>query len=242
MNLNFFRLFPSRRCITAIWMTLSQCLATKMSAMFFLHSFNLLHPFSPFSFEKRFKLAFFSVGFFEKSLSKFITSIYRKSTFIGQYLRWNFFSLQKRKTSLILTLTHQVLAICFTERLPSELDKIKFVLQTNGYPEHVINLFMAKKMKKFYALPKFGPESCTFYVRLLRSGFVSVIPVYRFTSKMWVKRGFPLWNNAFFTLYTNELFSATNKDVLPDLQRSNVIYQFSCHYDSRYLTKAAEQI
>ena len=27
---------------------------------------------------------------------------------------------------------------------------------------------------------------------------------------------------------TNELLSATNKDVLPALQKSNVIYQFSC--------------
>ena len=34
---------------------------------------------------------------------------------------------------------------------------------------------------------------------------------------------------------TNELLSATNKDVLPALQKSNVIYQFSCHCDSRYV-------
>ena len=34
---------------------------------------------------------------------------------------------------------------------------------------------------------------------------------------------------------TNELLSATNKDVLPALRKSNVIYQFSCHCDSRYV-------
>ena len=40
---------------------------------------------------------------------------------------------------------------------------------------------------------------------------------------------------------TKELFSAT-KDVLPALQKSNVIYRFSCHCDSRlYLPKAAGQ-
>ena len=71
----------------------------------------------------------------EKSPSKFITSIYRKPTFTSQYLCWNSFSPRKRKTNLILTLTHWALAICSPERLPSELHNIKFILLSNGYPE-----------------------------------------------------------------------------------------------------------
>ena len=43
---------------------------------------------------------------------------------------------------------------------------------------------------------------------------------------------------------TNELLSATSKDVLPALKKSNVIYQFSCPCESRYrrtyLPKTAE--
>ena len=109
----------------------------------------------------------------EKSPSKFITSIYRKPTFTGLYLRWNSFSPRKRKTNLILTLTHRALAICSPERLPSELDKIKSTLLTNGYPEHVIKSFMAMKMKQFHALPKFGPEKCPVYLRLPWLGSVS---------------------------------------------------------------------
>ena len=102
----------------------------------------------------------------EKSPSKFITSIYRKPTFTGQYLRWNSFSSQKRKTNVILTLTHRAMAICSPEKLPSELDKIKFILQTNGYLEHVVKSCMAKKMKQFEALPEFGPEICPIYLSL----------------------------------------------------------------------------
>ena len=68
----------------------------------------------------------------EKSTSKFITSNYHKPTFNCQYLRWNSFSTQKRKTNLILTLTRRALAVCSPERLLSELDKIKLFLQTNG--------------------------------------------------------------------------------------------------------------
>ena len=112
-----------------------------------LDSLNSLHPCLRFTFEKESNLALpFLDVLVEKSPSKFITSIYRKPTFTGQYLRWNSFSPRKRKTNLILTLTHWALAICSPERLPSELDKIKSILLTNGYPEHVIKSFMAMKI------------------------------------------------------------------------------------------------
>ena len=41
---------------------------------------------------------------------------------------------------------------------------------------------------------------------------------------------------------TNELLSATNKYVLPALQKSNVIYQFSCHCDSRYVGRTSQRL
>ena len=41
---------------------------------------------------------------------------------------------------------------------------------------------------------------------------------------------------------TNELLSAINKDVLPALQKSNVIYQFSCHCDSRYVGRTSQRL
>ena len=41
---------------------------------------------------------------------------------------------------------------------------------------------------------------------------------------------------------TNELLSTTNKDVLPASQKSNVIYQFSCHCDSRYVGRTSQRL
>ena len=35
---------------------------------------------------------------------------------------------------------------------------------------------------------------------------------------------------------------STNKDVLPALQNSNVIYQFSCHCDSRYVGRTSQKL
>ena len=34
----------------------------------------------------------------------------------------------------------------------------------------------------------------------------------------------------------------TSKDVLPALQNSNVIYQFSCHCDSRYVNRTSQSL
>ena len=45
---------------------------------------------------------------------------------------------------------------------------------------------------------------------------------------------FPLWNHTFYFTTDQKVFSSTNKDVLPALQKSNVIYLFSCHCDRRY--------
>ena len=42
----------------------------------------------------------------------FLTSAYRKSTFEGQYIRWNSFSPNTRKTSFIKTLVHRAIMIC----------------------------------------------------------------------------------------------------------------------------------
>ena len=41
---------------------------------------------------------------------------------------------------------------------------------------------------------------------------------------------------------TDELLPATNKNVLPALQKSNVIYQFSCHCDTRYVGRASQRL
>ena len=203
-----------------------------------LDSLNMLHPSLRFTIKKESNLALpFLDVLVEKSPSKFITSIYRKPTFIGQYLRWNSFSPRKRKTKLILTLTHRALAICSPERLPSKLDKIKSILLTNGYPENVIKSFMAMKMNQFYALPKLGLKKC--YLRLPWLGSVST--QFEKQVKSAVKPCFSAVELR-VVYSTKKLLPATNKDVLPALHKSNMIYQFSCHCDSRYVGRTSQRL
>ena len=206
----------------------------------FLNKLNSLHPSLRFTFEKEsnLRLPFLDV-LVEKTSSKFLTSIYRKPTFTGQYLHWNSFSPTKRKINLISTLTHRALSICSPERLQSELDQIKSILLANGYPENSINSSIAKKTKQFYALPTLGPEKCPVYLRLPWLGFVSI----RFEKQ--VKSAiqqcyFAVQPRVVFS--TNQLLPAPQKDVLPASYKSNVIYQFSCHCDSRYVGRTSQRL
>ena len=41
---------------------------------------------------------------------------------------------------------------------------------------------------------------------------------------------------------TRQLLRATKKDVLPSHHHSNVIYQFVCHYDSRYVGRTSQRL
>ena len=95
------------------------------------------------------------------------------------------------------------------------------------------------KMKQFHALPKFGPEKCPVYLRLPL--LCSVFTRFEKQVKSAVKQCFSAMEPR-VVYSTNELLSATNKDVLPALQKSNEIYQFSCHCDSRYVGRTSQRL
>ena len=105
----------------------------------FQEKLNLLHPALKFTIEKEQNnsLHFLEV-LVEKEDTGFLTSIYRKPAFTGQYIRWNFFSPKTRKISFIKSLVHKALMICSKTKLGPELDKIKQLLIDNGYPADVL--------------------------------------------------------------------------------------------------------
>ena len=51
-----------------------------------------------------------------------------------------------------------------------------------------------------------------------------------------------LSNGGFVKLYTRQLLPAIKKDVLPSHHHSNVIYQFLCHCDSRYVGRTSQRL
>ena len=116
----------------------------------FLTHLNSLHPSLRFTYEKESNhfLLFLDV-LVERHDSEFLTSVYRKPTFTGQYLRWNSFSPEKRKINLIGTLVYRAFMICFKSKLDPELGKIRSILLENGYPKHAINSALKQKLQQF---------------------------------------------------------------------------------------------
>ena len=94
----------------------------------------------------------------EKHDTEFITSVYRKPTFTGQHLRWNSFNLRKQKISLINTRVHRALMICSKGKLSSESDNIRSIMAENGYPDHVVNSSITRKIRNFRRPPSYGPK------------------------------------------------------------------------------------
>ena len=130
----------------------------------FFKQLNCLHSSLKFTFEKEKNncLPFLDVNV-ERTVTDFETSVYRKPTFTGQYLRWESFSPTKQKTNLISTLA---LMICTKSKLNEEIKHIKNILLDNGYPESIIDCNISKKIAQFSMPKRFGPEKCPVYLRV----------------------------------------------------------------------------
>ena len=175
----------------------------------------------------------------ERHDSEFLTSVYRKPTFTGRYLRWNSFSPQKRKINLIGTLVHRAFVICSKSKLDPELGKIRSILLENGYPEHAINSAFKRKLQQLNSNPVHTVEKCPVYLHIPWIENVSMKFEKQITSA--VKRCFfSVEPRVIFN--TRQLLPAIKKDVLPSHHHSNVIYQFVCHYDSRYVGRMSQRL
>ena len=206
----------------------------------FLNCLNSLHPSLKFTneIETNNSLPFLDV-LVTKSDNKFITSVYRKPTFTGQYIHWNSFGPKQRKTNLIDTLTHRALKICSKSTLKRELDNIRSILVQNGYPKFLIDSRISKKLLRFQQNTKEGPKKCLVYVKLPWIGENSL----KFERKIKLSI-----NNCFGAVQPRVVFStrrilpAIHKDVLPTFQQSNVVYEYVCHCDSRYVGRTSQRL
>ena len=145
----------------------------------------------------------------------------------------------KRKTNLISTLVHRALVICSKSTLENELSNIRSILMNNGYPEAILNTVMTKKMNQFRRPTQFGPKKCPVYLHLPWLGNVSLR--YEMQIKIAVKRCyFAVKPCIVYT--TRQLLPVAKKDVLPTFHQSNIVYQFRCHCDSRYVGRTSQRL
>ena len=160
----------------------------------------------------------------------FLTSIYRKPTFTGLYLDWHSFAPKSRKLNLIRCLSYRALNICCDCKIENEL---KAIFIDNGYPENVIDINIKHTVTKFKNLNKvFGPLKCPVYFRIPWVGSASQSFADKIASSVYCC--YHAVNlRPIFTL--RPAFNSTNKDKLAIFKQSNLIYKFTCRYNSTYI-------
>ena len=58
------------------------------------------------------------------------------------------------------------MVVCSFSKLPQEIDSIRSILCSNGYPENLINLRIKRKIEEFKIPPKKGQENVQFTLNL----------------------------------------------------------------------------
>ena len=206
----------------------------------FLERLNQI-PFLEFTVEKECdeKLPFLDV-LIEKSEDRFLTSVYRKPTFSGTYQKWSSFVPLNRKLNLISMLTHRALCICSKQKLSDELQKIRTILQSNGYPSSVIESRIRSKMSELSDTKNFGPKKKPVYLK---------VPYMGVEAEKMMKAVRDSVKNTFYSVNFRAVFTTQNvlpaakKDVLPIHSNSMIIYQFKCkRCDSVYIGRCYRRL
>ena len=162
------------------------------------------------------------------SLQSIESPLSQVNRFIGIPLDQN----NVKQISLILNTSS--LKICSKSTLKHELENIRSILVQNGYPEFLIESRISKKLLRFQQSTKEGPKKCPVYLKLPWMGENSL----KFERKIKLSI-----NNCFGAVQPRVIFStrqilpAIHKDVLPTFQQSNVVYEYVCHCDSRYVVE-----
>ena len=204
---------------------------------------NNLHPCLEFTceLEKNNTLPFLDV-LVERTNDEFVTSVFRKPTFTGQYVRWNSFCEKRRKRNLVKTLVHRARMICSPPKLPAELEFIKSTLSKNGYPEGFVQRIFKSQLDETKANESRDQqmsENVAVYLRLPYIGSQSTIYGKRIKHAI-TKCYTHLRPRIIFK--SSRILPAAQKDVLPTLTNSNVIYQYTCHCESAYVGRTSQRL
>ena len=101
------------------------------------------------------------------------------------------------------------------------------------------NTFITKTINQFHRPTQLGPKKCSVCLHLPWLGNVSMR--YEMQIKTAVKCCyFAVEPCIVYT--TRQLLPVAKKDVLPAFYQSNVVYQFLCHCDSRYVGRTSQRL
>ena len=131
------------------------------------------------------------------------------------------------------------MSIFSLSKLPQEIDFIRLILCSNGYPENLTNSRIKRKIEEFKSLPKEEPEKCPVYLKLPWIGNIST--KFEKQCKTAVSSCFGAVKLR-VKFSTRKMLPTVRKDVVPTKQKSMVVYQYVCRCDCRYVGRTSQRL
>ena len=181
--------------------------------------------------------------------NKFVTSIYRKPTFTGLLSKYYAFSPKENKENLVYTLTVRAYRICSSFfSFHSEIERLKSILQSNGYPLKFIEGCIGKMLDKLhkttpheetldYKVPKAEIYFSTFFLGEISKNIEKEL-------KQIVSESYPQIQ-LLFTYKSSSMIGSHFgfKDKQPLMSKSNLIYKYTCECcQAFYIGKTNRQL
>ena len=163
----------------------------------------------------------------------FLSQVYRKPTYTGLLLNYEAFCPYKWKVGLLQCMLHRAYSVCSNWTVFSnEMDKLKDIFKSNGYPDHVIHSSISRFLGRKFSgnsnlLAKDDNVETIFTIPYL--GMPSVI----YANK--IKKVFRTFYNievkpVFTSFKVKNYFSLKSRTPFPLV--SKVVYQFNCLRDA----------
>ena len=166
-----------------------------------------------------------------------VTSLYRKPTFTGLYMRWDSYSPTEYKVNLVRTLTHRARRICSSSTLDAELRTLRSIFLRNGYPGHVLDKYVTPIIP--VPDPFIGPKRCRVIIQL---------PWIGPQTQQLVKETNDAVRIAYFAVHVRAVYRTARafplpKDKLPTPSLSQIVYLYECrHCMSQYVGRTSKQL
>ena len=163
--------------------------------------------------------------------------VYRKRTWMGQYLHFKSFAPIKQKRCLVRTLFNRIRRIATFERVKMEEELLTNTLLENGYPLRFIEKYSRQTLPKTPCAT--APKKMVYLTLPFKGDNVSLLIKTRLNAA--IKR---TYNAAELTLVeeTIRVPVPPRKDLVPMLAKSNVVYQFDCICGARYIGRTQRHL
>ena len=214
----------------------------------FFEFMNNLHKNIKFTkeIESNNSLAFLDILITRQPDGTLSTTVYRKPTFTGLYLRWDSFVPKQYKKGLVKCLINRAWHICSClDSFYQEASYIKSILTSNGYPQNftqnLINRFIKSKFADKQKDKVYGPEKKPIYLYLPYCGANS-LKIGRQLQRIYTKVA--PWTRLilfFKPIYKlNTLSKLKSKYKL--LSNSNVVYKINCANCDEFYIEMTQRI